>query len=131
MGSPSPLCDLTIGSTGYYLPLLGRGNDTYVDILHNLFKTTDNTCKNVLLNVVCYYEYPPCDPITGNAIPVCSESCDAFSSLVGSCLSAIGPDSPLVDTIRGINCSDQFSYLYPFTLIDNTTCVNSSDYGKY
>ena len=111
---------------------MGRGNDTYIELLHNLFESTNSTCKNVILNQACYYEYPPCDPITGNAIPVCSESCDAFSDLANHCLSFVDPGSPLLETPNlGLNCSDPFSFLNPYVFIDNTTCVDASDLGRF
>ena len=125
---PSSLCDLPIGNTGYYLPLVGRGNDTHIEMFQSL--STNDTCDSILLNLACYYEYPPCDPVTGNAIPVCTESCDVFTDLIGPCLDTVNPDDPFVQRIRGLNCSDPFSYLYPFIFIDNSTCVNVSDFGK-
>ena len=111
---------------------MGRGNDTHIEIVHNLFESTNDSCKNVLLNLICYYEYPPCDPSTGNAISVCSESCDEFSDLANHCLSFVDPGSPLLETpLLGLDCFDPFSYLNPYVFIDNTTCVDASDLGRY
>lgn len=94
------------------------------------FDSTNSTCQSVLLNLACYFEFPPCDSDTSNVIPMCLESCDVFSALVDPCLSAMNSYNPFVQILREINCSDPFSYLPEFVIIDNTTCVDASELSE-
>jgi len=84
----------------------------------------------VLLNMGCYYAYPPCDSNGGMAFPLCPMSCERLSSLVDECVRMVPAGNVVRGLIGQIDCNDTESYLPAFIDIDPLECIEGTAFGE-
>ncbi len=129
----SSICDsTTISQYTHYIPLRSRNTTTHQQLLGDAVASGkfDKNCTDIILSLGCYITFPPCDPETGDALPLCLETCDVVNDLIQSCATMITLESVLATMISLLNCSDVNSYLPEFVHGNYDQCVNVTDMGE-
>ncbi|XP_064397080.1 receptor tyrosine-protein kinase erbB-2-like isoform X2 [Halichondria panicea] len=118
----------TISQYTHYIPLRSRSTTTYQQLLGEVAASDnfDQNCTDILLSLGCYITFPPCDPETGNALPLCLEACEVEYASIQFCLSMVTSVNELTIMMSLFNCSDANSYLPDFVLVSSSLCINSS-----
>lgn len=85
----------------------------------------------MLLYLGCYIALFPCEPTTGNALPLCLESCNEFDMLIQN-MELDGQDIPtdLVYQFQMLSCSNPSSYIAAYTHVDFSQCIDPVELGK-
>ena len=121
-----------ISQYNHYIPLESR------NVSHNLqlsegLTVNDNidvNCTNILISLACFATFPPCDPNTGEALPLCPEDCEATNELVWPCIANSTSESELANLGRMLNCSDADSYLPSFVHVSDSMCISGTILGE-
>ncbi len=132
--SSTSICDsTTISQYTHYIPLRSRNTTTYQQLLGEVVASGnfDQNCTNILLSLGCYITFPPCDPETGDALPLCSETCDVEYASIRSCLSIVTSVNELTIMMSLFNCSDANSYLPDFVRVNSSLCINSTKLREF
>ena len=129
--TPSSVCNSTPNAYGHYIPLASRNTNRLLKALEEIEMSHDfsEECTNVLISLGCYLTFTPCDPVTGDALPLCTESCNTTNSLIQPCIDAVHSD--LADLLMSFDCSNASSYLPTFIFKDFTQCINGTDFSKH
>ena len=126
----SSICDFTtISQYTHYIPLRSRNTTAYQQLLREVDASGnyDQNCTNILLSLGCYITFPPCDPETGDALPLCLETCDVEYASIHSCLSMVPLVNELTIMMSLFNCSDANSYLPDFVRVNSSLCIKSCE----
>ncbi len=91
----------------------------------------DQNCTDIVLSLGCYITFPPCDPDTGDALPLCLETCDVEYASIQSCLSMVTLVNELTIMMSLFNCSDVNSYLPDFVRVNSSLCFNSTKLREF
>ena len=135
---PTPstsICDsTTISQYAHYIPLRSRNITAYQQLLREVVASGnfDQNCTDIVLSLGCYITFPPCDPDTGDALPLCLETCDVEYASIQSCLSMVTLVNELTIMMSLFNCSDVNSYLPDFVRVNSSLrCINSTKLREY
>ena len=135
MPTPSTsICDSTaISQYTHYIPLRSRSTTTYQQLLGEVATSgnLDQNCTDILFSLGCYITLPPCDPETGDALPLCLEVCEVEYASIQSCLSMITSVNELTIMMSLFNCSDVNSYLPDFVRVRSSLCINSTKLREF
>ncbi len=130
---PTPSSSICHSSQhAHYIPLRSRNITTYQQLLEETIASGnfDQNCTDIVLSLGCYITFSPCDPGTGDALPLCLETCDVVNDLIQSCVTMITSESVLAIMISLFNCSDVNSYLPDFVHGNYDLCINVTDLGE-
>ncbi|XP_064397081.1 tyrosine-protein kinase Mer-like [Halichondria panicea] len=118
----------TISQYTHYIPLQSRNTITYQRLLGEMVASGnfDQNCTDIVLSLGCYIMFPPCDPETGDALPLCWEACEVEYASIQSCLSMVTSMNELTIMMSLFNCSDVNSYLPDFVHVNSSLCINST-----
>ncbi len=123
------ICDsTTISQYTHYIPLRSRNTTAYQQLLREVVASGnfDQNCTDILFSLGCYITFPPCNPETGDALPLCLETCDVEYASIHSCLSMVTSVNELTIMMSLFNCSDANSYLPDFVRVNSSLCINST-----
>ena len=112
-----------------------RNISSFLETLEDLVEQYDDDweyCSNVLLSLGCYLTFPPCDPVKGNALPICTmdpENCNTTNHYLQPCIDRMVSDSDLAELVKSFNSCNSSSYLPTSVSIDSQQCISGSNFS--
>ena len=113
----------------YYSRNVLSGLQVALSRIYLMFQSESNPCVDFMLNFLCYYYFPLCNPANNKIIPVCNRSCillgnnEDCSALRASARTElqqdniIPPDEACIQTHR--------NYVNNFTVSENCFSIES------
>ena len=118
-------------SEKYYAPnTIDTGIFTLVRQSNIFDSIKDNeACNTFMDGILCFYNFPPCDPNTSQLLPMCPLRCEELYILFELCGDQ---ESELIKfIIINFNCSDPATYFGTVPVgvsVSTTTCSKSQTY---
>ncbi len=84
----------------------------------------------MLVYLGCYLTFLPCDPETGDVLPICLESCKDLDPIIRHCLSVVPVFNDVEIKIYLLDCFNSSSYIEAYTHMDQDQCIDGIDLGE-